>query len=215
MNVASGLGAGIGSGTSNDSTGIDSWVGGGLDNKASGDYSVVPGGQDGVAPYRGSRAFSSRKFSIQGDNQELVTELNASTTDATPTTLQLADGTAGITIPTDCTANVYIRAVAVQTGGAAGTIGDSFMQNIKLCVKNIAGASSVVAMNAVTLANYSTVAGNILYELSACDAAFAGTIAVTVAANKIQVTVTGELNKNINWKSMISMDWIGYRNFTV
>jgi hypothetical protein len=131
--------------------------------------------------------------------------------------MYLSDGiNHGISIPTDCTANVNIRVTAVQRlAPGAGTIGDSFMQNIKLCVKNIAGTSSVVIMNAATLANYSVVSGNILYELSSCDAAFAGTVVVSVAGNKILVSVTGEIGKTILWSAYCSLSWLGYRNFTL
>jgi hypothetical protein len=73
----------------------------------------------------------------------------------------------------------------------------------------------VVTLNAVTLANYSVVAGNILYELSSCDAAFAGTVTVSVAANTLHVQVTGEANKNIQWTAFVDMIMTGHTNFSI
>lgn len=168
-----------------------------------------------VANFNYSRAHACGRFNIDGDAQKIDTMLKIATTNAVADYMQLADGTDGITIPTDCTTDIDIRIVAVQTGGAAGTVGDSFRQNIKLCAKNIAGVSSVVTHNGATLANYSVVAGDVLYELSSCDAAFAGTVTASVAANKLQIQVTGENNKDIQWVAYVSFVWTGYRNFSI
>jgi len=172
-------------------------------------------GYHSVAHLFASSAYSCGKFNINGDAQQLDVQLKKLTTDATPAYMLLGDGATEIAIPTDCTANIDIRVVAVQTAGAAGTIGDSFMQNIKLCAKNIAGVSSVVTHNGATLANYSVVAGDVLYELSSCDAAFGGTAVASVSANKLHITVTGENNKSIQWVAYVSMVWTGYRNFSI
>ena len=172
-------------------------------------------GHASVANIHDAVSFASDKFNIDGDAQRIDTILKVATTNNVADEMQLADGTDGITIPTDCTANIDIRIVAVQTSGAAGTVGDSFMQNIKLCAKNIAGVSSVVTHNGATLANYSVVAGDVLYELSSCDAAFGGTVVASVSANKLHITVTGENNKDIQWVAYVSLVWTGYRNFSV
>lgn len=182
--------------------------------RATADYARATGYQ-ATAPYQGSKAWSSGRIGIQGDNQELRMKLWKSTTDASATALTGQDGTTGMTIPTDCTANVKIMITAVQTAGASGTIGDSFLQNIELGVGNIAGVSAVIPTAAVTLANYSVVAGNIIYKIPFKMAAFGGSVVVSVAANKIQVTVTGEVNKTISWSADVCMNWVGYRNFTV
>ncbi len=186
----------------------------GNETTSKGVYSYA-GGQESVAHLPVSEAFSSGRFNIDGDCQKIDTILKVATTNAVADNMQLNDGSDGITLPTDSTSNIYIRVVACQTGGASGTVSDSFIQNIKLCAKNKAGVSSVVTMNAATLANYSIVAGNVLYELSACDAAFGGTVAVTVAANKLQITVTGENNKNVSWMAYVSLVWVGYSNFII
>lgn len=189
-------------------------------NNASGTNSLARGWQS-HANLSTSKAFGCGKFSLIGDEQKIDTILKETTTDATPTDLRLSNMTSGITIPTDCTANVDIRLVAVQVDGTAGTIGDSASQNIKLNLKNIAGVTTMLTMNAVTLANYSTVAGDVLYEKSAADAAFCGgfvdgtTVQASIAANKLQLTVTGAIDRTVRWIAYVSLVWIGYRNFTL
>jgi hypothetical protein len=168
-----------------------------------------------VAHRHGTISHSSGIFNIAGDSQKIDEMLSVATTNNVADYMQNADSTDGILIPTDCTANVDIRVVAVQTGGTAGTVGDSFSQNAKLCVKNVAGVSSIVKHNGATLANYSVVSDDVLYELSSCDAAFIGTIAISVAANTLQIQVTGENNKEIQWTAYVSMVWTGYRNFVI
>ena len=195
---------------------------------ASGDYSHAEGslatasgiashaeGNSSVAHLHSSSAFSSGQFSTKGDAQRLEVQLKKITTDATPAYMLLGDGATEIEIPTDCTMNILLRITAVQNGGTSGDVGDSFMQNIKLCVKNVAGTSSVVPMNAVTLANYSVVADDVLYELSACDAAFGGTVTVSVAANTLHVEVTGEADKSIKWLCHVDMVMIGHTNYSI
>jgi hypothetical protein len=233
-NTASANYSNVGGGQTNTASGLHSVVGGGSTNTASGQYSSIPGGISNsakathslcegsyaVVPSNlpGAKATASNKFgTISGASQSIEVPLQIATTDATATDLQLVDGTTGVTIPTDCSANVYIQLIAVQTGGAAGTIGDTYSQNIKLAVANVAGVSTVIATSAVTLANYSTVTANVLYELPFKTAApsMAVAVSVSVAANKIQINVTGEVNKNISWRAVVYMNWIGYRNFTV
>lgn len=172
----------------------------GVNTIASGDGSRASG-NGAVAPYYGSSAHASGPYTIKGDCQGLKVVLKVITTNATPTNLQLGDNTDGITIPTDCTANVSIRLVSVQSAGAAGTIGDTFAQNLMLAVKNIAGVSALI--------------GTVAVLSTKNDVAFAGTVAVTVAANKIQITATGEANKTLQWAAEVEMVMVGYRNFTI
>lgn len=195
----------------------------GSNTTSSGATSIATGFRS-VSNINYSRAFASGRFSIDGDAQKIDTILKLTTVDgAVPVAdeLQLADGTDGITIPTDCSVNIDIRLIAVVIGGTAGTIGDTAMQNIKLCAKNIAGVSSIVTHNGATLANYSTVAGDVLYELSSSDATFIGpfvegtTVVASVAANKLHITVTGGVNQNIQWVAYVSMIYNGYRNFSI
>jgi len=120
---------------------------------------------------------------------------------------------------------VTIEVVAVRTGGtdATGVIGDSARQTIECTVKDVGGTLSVVPAVAVTLANYSLVASNIMYHIPWADtnfingAAFTNgtTVLVSVVANKIHVTVTGEADKTIRWQAHVHFNWIGWRNFAI
>jgi hypothetical protein len=172
-------------------------------------------GVDSVSPYDGSTSWGSGKFSLLGDNQKVIANMKVITTDATPTVLVLPDSTGGVTLPTDSTASVHIHLVGVQVSGAAGTHGDSLTQDIELGVANVAGTSAVIPTAAVTLANYSVVAGNIIYKIPFKSATFTGTAVVTVSANMIVITVTGDVAKTIRWSATVELDWIGWRNFTV
>ena len=108
-----------------------------------------------------------------------------------------------------------IRVNAVQIAGASGSIGDQFSQEIKLAVKNIGGVSSVVATAATTLANYSVVSGNVLYKIPFKDAAFGGSVTVSVAANTLHIQATGENSKTIQWQALVSMLVNGYNTYSV
>lgn len=186
----------------------------GVQPKAKGDFSMACGNFSTSNIY-GSYAISSGKFTIDGDAQRIEVQLKKATTDATPAYMLLGDGATEITIPTDCSMNLILRVLAVQNGGAGGTVGDTFSQIIKLAVANIAGVSAVVPTAAVTLANYSVEADDIIYEIPFKMAAFGGTVTVSVAANTLHVQVTGEATKNILWLCDVSGVMVGHTNFSI
>ena len=99
--------------------------------------------------------------------------------------------------------------------GAAGTVGDSFSQTIELTVKDIAGVLTIVPTSRTTTAGVWTVAGNVTYYTKDADGAFGGSAVAQVVGNKIEIEVTGELNKDIQWLAHVTMVWVGYRNFVV
>lgn len=212
LSVASGIAAHA-EGTNNLASGQNSHAEGG-NTKSSGIYSHAEG-LESVAHIHSSSASSSGMFAIQGDAQRLEVQLKKATTDATPAYMLLGDGATEITIPTDCSMNLILRVLAVQNGGAGGTVGDTFSQIIKLAVANIAGVSAVVPTAAVTLANYSVEAGDIIYEIPFKMAAFGGTVTVSVAANTLHVQVTGEATKNILWLCDVSGVMVGHTNFSI
>lgn len=193
----------------------------GEDSFSSGDHTIakearsISEGNCSTSPYEGSRAWSSGRFSIQADSQEVRIELKGITTDGTPTNLQGPDGTDGIEIPTDCSANISIRAIGVQTAGAAGAIGDTFMQNIELCVKNIAGTLTIDHAYGDTVVGVQTKISDVIYKDTHGTLSTSTSIAVSVGGTKLQITPTGTVDRTIRWKADVSMSWIGYRNFTV
>lgn len=154
-------------------------------------------------------------FGVSGDCQRVFAGLAKVTTDALPHYLTDVTGNTGLTIPTDCTAKVKAQVTAVQVGGVAGTIGDSFTQEIWFTVKDIAGALTIETTTRATTAGICTVAGDVTYFDADKTAAFGGTVVPDVIGNELRIEVTGEVNKDINWSCLLELVWVGYRNFVV
>lgn len=202
----------VATGYSSTASGLCSFAAG-YNTESVGDYSSVFGTYCS-SPYYASKTHGAEKFSIDGDNQRTSVRLQLATTNAVADNMTL-NGSDGIEIPTDCAVNVKISIVAVQVGGAAGTIGDAFTQNIEFGCVNLAGTLSVLAAGAATTANVHTVTSNVIYKLASKTAAFGGTVAISFSGNKFDVVCTGEVNKTIQWSADVTMDWIGFRNFTI
>lgn len=184
-------------------------------NQAKADYSSARG-RYGVAIYPASQVLSGGKFSIDGDCQTIWHELKASTSGAVSTPMVDAQLNAGIDIPTDCTAKIRLDAVAVQVGGVAGTVGDSFSQTIELTAKNIGGATSIVASNRANTVGVWSIAGGVTYYEPDYDmGGITGTITISVVGTAISVDVTGALNKDIQWSCVAQIKWIGYNAFSI
>jgi hypothetical protein len=215
LNQSTGQYAGIGAGSSNQSTAQGSWVGGGTGNISKGIYSWISGGKEATAPYYGSAAKSSGRFSIQGDNQEIWTQLMVTTTNATPTNMLLGDGTAGITIPTDSSAFIKATILGVQTNALVGFVGDTYAQEIELLVKNIAGVLTVDTAYQDAVANLQSKTTNVIYKIAYGTLSAATSVAASVAGVKVYITPTGALNRTIQWSADVQIKWLGYRNFSV
>lgn len=172
-------------------------------------------GDRSVAPYYASSALGWNSFIATGDCQRVLAGLSKVTTDALPHYLTDATGATGLTIPTDCTAKVKVQVTAVQVGGVAGTIGDSFSQEIWFTVKDIAGALTMETTTRATTAGICTVAADVTYFDADKTAAFGGTVVPDLIGNELRIEVNGEANKDINWSCLIELIWIGYRNFIV
>lgn len=118
----------------------------------------------------------------------------AQTTDATPT---LLSNSKVITEDTVVAFECYI--VAVQTGGLAGTVGDSFARKYVGVIKNIGGDTSIV--------------DDIWFEDMAFDDPLAGlTVSITAdnPSNELRIQVNGQVDKNITWKARIEFNSITY-----
>jgi len=175
-------------------------------------YNARATGVSAVAHLDMSKAWANTCFAVYGDCQNFEKILKASTTDATPT--NLTDGiVTGIEIPEDCVANVSIRMSAVQISGIAGTPGDSWGQDIKLKLKNIAGTITILPTTATTVAGVQTVASDVTYILPSNDAAISCSAAISIVGSVMHVQFTGEVDKNIRINAAISMVWIGWGNF--
>jgi hypothetical protein len=98
-----------------------------------------------------------------------------------------------VNLPNNGTYMVQVIAVARQTGGGAGTVGDSKCWRADICLKRgaNAGATSIV---------YSST------PLASGDAATAGWVMAFTADTTnggLSVTGTGEAGKNISWVARV------------
>lgn len=114
-----------------------------------------------------------------------------------------------LTVTSDCLLFIKMRVMATQIGGTAGTLGDSFAQEIELVVKFSGGVYSIIPPTQTDIAGLQNEDADIIYKDSYSDAALTGSVVVTVgAATGIKVTCTGEVDKTIYWNDMIDIDYI-------
>ena len=100
------------------------------------------------------------------------------------TTTGAASATFDIAIPSDYNANVTSNAVALQTGGSAGAVGDGASYIRTVHASNLAGTVSILG-GVQTDFTYEA-AGGMNYSLSASGA-------------NVRGTATGVTNRNISW----------------
>lgn len=215
--VASGANAAISGGLRNTASGTAAAVGGGQANTASGTFAAVAGGQSNIAggsmswspgglqadarATHGKGVFASGQFAASGDAQAGEHVLRRQTTDATQTRLTSDNAAAGaansIPLPNNGTYMVRLRAVARQTAGTAGTVGDSAGFEVSALVRRGANAAATVLA-----------AGGGAAVVPALNDAGAAAWRLAVAADTtnggIAVSGTGEANKTILWVARIA-----------
>lgn len=173
-------------------------------------------GEQSVAHLWSSSAFSSGKFNITGDCEELKLFLKRATTNAVAANMLLGDGvTTGIEIPTDSTVDFHVRYVALVTGGVAGTAGDTMVQEQKFSVQNLAGVLTLLTQAQVTTAGITVVAGNIIKYDAATINALACDLTPTISGTKLLFTVTGVADTDINHGCLVNMVIMGHNNFVI
>lgn len=153
--------------------------GGSIDNQYASPYSAAFG-----------RAFKFNKhphtFFIGTQNGFSGTENRvASTTDATPADMSFEPDFSS-------TFNLEILVVARQTGGTAGTVGDSAMWTIRACVRRFSS-------NVITLVGVPTGTGTPSAFADAGAATWDVSISLDLPNILFVLTVTGEANKDISW----------------
>jgi hypothetical protein len=177
----------ISGGSSNSVSAQYGTINGGLQNTASADYAIASG-FGAVGEVSRSDTFSSGYFSTPGDAQRIEFTVRGTTTDATPTEIFL-DGSSEQFIPQDgATYAVSIMVVARQTGGAAGTVGDSIYEETKLAVQRTSGTTAGIPGGSST--SYAASAGVGGWSFSA---------GIDGTTQAVTFTVTGEASKNISW----------------
>ncbi|HYZ32443.1 MAG TPA: glycosyl hydrolase family 28-related protein [Crenalkalicoccus sp.] len=207
-NQVNGANAVVGGGQANSANAASAAVAGGQNNTASGQYSWVPGGfQADTRSTYGKGAFGSGNFSISGDAQAGEHVLRQKSTDATAQRLtsdSLAPGTSNsVILPANGTYLVRVMAIARQTGGTAGTQGDSAAWDVTALVKR------GVPFTATTL----VAGGGASLAPSLNDAAAAAwrlTIAADTTNGSLAVSGTGEANKTLYWVArVLSVEAVG------
>jgi len=212
--VASGQNAVIGGGQSNTASGAFAAVGGGISNTADGTRSWVPGGdRASTRGLYGRAAWASGLLSAVGDAQAGEFVLRRQTTDATATRLTSDNAAAGstntINLPNSGTFRMKLLVTARQTGGTAGTAGDSASWEANVLMKRgaNAAATSFIGGTATTSApGLAAVTAGTTFAPGLGDAAASGwrlTLAADTTNGGLAVSGTGEANKTINWVARV------------
>jgi hypothetical protein len=153
-----------------------------------------------AASYRGitgKAASASGRFAVDGDAQEGRGVLRQQSTGATGVRLT-SDGAAPSTLnsfnlPNNCSMRLSGSWVARQTGGAAGTAGDTAGGDWTILVKRGANAAATAKIANATVSK----------ENDAAAAAWTFAVDVDTTNGGLSLTGTGEANKNINWVATV------------
>ncbi|WP_149538567.1 glycosyl hydrolase family 28-related protein [Siccirubricoccus phaeus] len=206
--AATGNAATISGGSGNIAAGTFSTVAGGNGNAANSGASWVPGGQQAYTRnniHRG--AWAAGRFITDGDAQAGEFLLRRQATDATATRLTGDNGGPNtsntLNLPNNGTYLLRLMVLARQTGGAAGTAGDSAGWTVEALVKRgaTAAATSLVGGGGASLAP--------TYSDSAA-AAWRLAVAADTTNGGVALSGTGEANKTINWVArVLSVEAVG------
>lgn len=130
---------------------------------------------------------ANRSYLLPDDNGTFALDYiqTGQTTDGVQLTLSSSKAVANNTVQ-----SFVIRVSAIQSATAgAGTVGDVWVHEFRGAIKQVAGVTSVV--------------DTITDELIAEDTATAGfSVSVEAGTGDIDIKVTGELNKTIEWKAV-------------
>jgi hypothetical protein len=114
------------------------------------------------------------------------------TTNATPTELFLDGASTRLVIASGTTYTFSILVGARQTGGVAGTTGDSWGYKLEGVIKNVSGTTSLQGSVTQTV-------------LAEADATFDCAATADNTNDALVVTVTGATNKNVRWVANIRL----------
>ena len=196
--VASGTAASIGGGQNNTAAGAAAAVQGGNGNSISGAYSWCPGGsQASDRGLSGKGAFSAGQFAQAGDAQGAEMILRRTTTTAATTALTSDGAASGSTnfcvLPNNAAAAFSVLIVGTQTGGSAGTVGDSLSYQVAFMAKRGASAAATTVSGVAVL-------------MSTRDAGVTAQ-AVSIIADTSNggpgIFVNGEANKTMQWVARV------------
>lgn len=185
-------------------------VAGGQDNTVSGVMSWIPGGSGAVSRVQQMGAWAFGFFSAPGDAQAGERVVRRVTTDATPLRLSGSGldpvGGFNVLLPVNSAMAAKLLVVAYQTGGSAGTVGDSAMWEATVLLRRGATLADTVLVGGWRVAGPVTVIGGAGVEPSisvAAAAAWRLTLAADTSAGGFAITGTGEANKTIRWMARV------------
>lgn len=194
-----------GGGQSNTVSGVVAANIGGANNTASANGAVTLGGSNNTASGLASVAhgtfantrsiYNARSVGCAANNQILEIPLYAATTNATPTTLRSDSAAAAATnqyaLPSNRAARVRVIVIARQSAGT-GT-GDVASWDFGVTLKNIAGTTSIVGTPSTAQSP----------DSDAGAAAWAVAVAANNTLDTLEITVTGEASKTIQWTAYV------------
>lgn len=211
--TASGTNATVSGGNTNIASGNNSAVSGGTNNTAAGSTAWVPGGEQANTRNQQMGAWASGNFATSGDAQAGERVMRRITTDATPLRISTnnVDPIASTlpALPLGAGAMFRLLVVAYQTGGSAGTAGDSAAWDVTVLLRRPGNVASTAYVGGTIITSAPGIAN------AAAGAALAPTHSVAAAAGwrltldadttlgGLAVTGTGEANKTIRWVARI------------
>ncbi|WP_206935742.1 glycosyl hydrolase family 28-related protein [Roseococcus thiosulfatophilus] len=212
-NTASGTRAAILGGFNNAAVGVNSIVAGGANNSASGSGAWVPGGDSASTRNQQMGAWAFGAFASAGDAQAGERVLRRQTTDATPLRLSSSGadpaGATNLNIPSNSGIAARLLVVAQQTGGSAGTVGDSACWEVTVMLRRLVGVATTTYLGGTVMTSGPALAAATAGSALAPSLASAGATAwrLTLDADTVlgglAVTATGEANKTIRWVARI------------
>lgn len=211
--TASGANAAVGGGSGNVASGNNTVVAGGLNNTAGGVTAWVPGGEQANTRNQQMGAWASGNFANAGDAQVGERVMRRITTDATPLRLSTANadpvGSTLPALPAGAASMFRLLVVAYQTGGSAGTAGDSAAWDVTMLLRRPTTAASTSYVGGTVMTSAPAIANapvNTPLAPTHSIAATAGwrlTLDADTTLGGLAVTGTGEANKTIRWVARI------------
>lgn len=144
-------------------------------------------GKDAATTMRGQLAGSSGNGSTTLSQWSIVS-VNLVTANANQGSMKL-DVSDNITVESGETIHFVANISAVQTAGAAGSVGDSGGYVVTGLIKNVAGTTTMVGVATVTTAED--------------EAAWDATATANDSTDALDIKVTGEASKTISWSATV------------
>jgi X-X-X-Leu-X-X-Gly heptad repeat protein len=144
-------------------------------------------GIGGSSMFSPSKVLSGNILNKKGDCQSTEIMIGVITTNDSPTSVLLY-GDKKLSIPINTAHKFHIEAIAHQTGGSSGNVGDTYSQDIYGVIINTAGTTKLVGSPNTANTFYSTDASTWVIDVQANN-----------TDDTLLIRVIGEANKTIKW----------------